>query len=74
MSIKLAEFAANIASIVALVFFFLFDKSQGWAIGWKKFKADFIAHGWPIIKILGACVAIYVAVYSLVFAAAIVWA
>ncbi|CAI1656876.1 hypothetical protein AB6864_26385 [Serratia proteamaculans] len=74
MSQTFAEFAASVASTVALAFFFLFDRSKGWAIGWTKFKADFIAYGWPIFKMVGAGIVIYAAVYALVFYWAIVWA
>ncbi|QGH62616.1 hypothetical protein [Serratia proteamaculans] len=74
MSQTFAEFAASVASTVALAFFILFDRSKGWAIGWTKFKADFNAYGWPILKMVGAGIVIYSAVYVLVFFLATVWA
>lgn len=74
MSQAFAEFAASVASTVALAFFFLFDRSKGWAIGWQKFKADFVAYGWPIFKLIGIGVVIYAVVYTLVFTSVIVWA
>ncbi|MGU9885488.1 hypothetical protein [Serratia marcescens] len=70
MTPKLAELMANISALAVAVFFFLFDRSQGWAAGWKKFKADFLQYGWPIIKPIGAAIAVFTLVYGLLM----VWA